>query len=244
MRLIVFATCLAAGLFSAGSFVHAALFVGFEPPTYSVGGLNGQDSWTSAAATVQSSVVLAGTQSAANNVNNGIAERSVNGAGFADKTTVSFLERQSIVSQYSEFTLLNSNGGRYVQAGVQELFVPNSTVYWYSGGVLNQRNNGLSVVRDVTYTVTFALDFTAQTWMLSLDDGVTVQNSPVLAFNSPTTVAEAEGGLFRWQQHSGNFIDNLSIAPSPVPEPATTALLVTALMGVVATRAGRRTRLV
>lgn len=236
MRRLSVMICSGLIIVSSNAVVQATLFFDFEPATYSLGTLAGQDGWSGGGsnAVVENTVVLSGSQSV-QLTSNAAATHSTTGAGFADLSTVSLLARYSNnSSSYAEFTL--AGAVPYVTIGLERNAV--SDFYWYDGGTIEFLAGGSGAT---TYLVTISLDFPNQQFSVVFDDGINPAfSSGIQSFRNPTTVAQAESGFLRL---SGGIsgrqatFDNISV--SPIPEPNTITMMITSFIGMFAVRRRR-----
>jgi hypothetical protein len=208
---------------------HAATLVfatGFEPPTYALGSLNGQDGWlTGGTAVVENTAVLDGTQSA---------------AFLADTSGLRAFNGTPVNTTISQIVLL--------QMDVAVSGAPSTFIFGAFGDLFNTLG-GVSILPDgslqaltalapsapalVTgdnpYTLDLLFDFTADAFSVYLNDNPVFTSQPF----ADTSNTQFAGGFVGSDAGGGILLmDNYSVtsAQDSTPEPSSIALGLAALI--------------
>jgi len=200
---------------------------GFESPTYTVGGLNGQDGWTnSTVPIVQTANVFSGTQavqySATGLSAQDYAIHSLTYNALTDSNQIVIGQIEMEISNTGtasgqDAILFRANGGLlvgHIEVGLnRKAFMANLTTT--IGG-------SVSVPLGVWNLYTFSMNFQTQQFTAFVND----QLIGTLPFsNTYTSLSVVQFGLHDSPGTDSTFYDNLSIAS--VPEPSTLLLFAT-----------------
>ena len=212
---------------------------GFEPPTYSLGTLNGKDGWsTSSNADVQNSTVLSGTQAA------GFNATTVSGQDLAAHAiSYSSLNNPDSLVRIQEAFFLSaagtpSNWDVIAAFGNNNVFLGQVLVLTNNTATLGLASTGVGSV-PVTRGQwnSFELDLNFQTQIQSaFVNGVFIGQG---SFANPATSLNVfEFGVNSAHGTDQAFLDNLSITSSSptVPEPSSLALLSLGGLGLAGWR--------
>ena len=222
---------------AASSGLAAEMVIDFESPTYSLGGLSGQDHWVNgdSGCQVQNSTVLSGSQSAIGGLNSswGMIDRplSQDNLHFQDGYTISYLVRENVDGSNGQVRL-DSSVGEYIT--VIHDVRPDSDLHRIQVNGLRIGDPGYFLAGE-THLVTLVLDFTHQTVDVSVkeiagDNVGNVVSQDAIPFDSTTTASQAANGWVKmqalaggsWYNPANQVIDDITFA---VPEPATIGLL-------------------
>ncbi len=224
---------------AASSGLAAEMVIDFEPPTYSIGYLSGQEYWTGGdnGCQVQNSTVLSGSQSSIGGLSSswGMITRplSQDNLHFQDGYTISYLVRQNVDGSNGMLRLDHPTSSGYTDYVFVQHDVRNTC------NVIRVNNQkvgtpGYFTVGE-THLITLVLDFTNQS--IDVIDKEIVGDSPGnivtandIPFGSATTPSQADIGCIRlqafgpgsWYTGANQVIDDITFA---VPEPATIGLL-------------------
>ncbi|MCX6629251.1 MAG: hypothetical protein NTW28_16665 [Candidatus Solibacter sp.] len=215
---------------------YADFFTGFEPTTYAVGGLAGQNGWSvfgPAVVTVETSNVKTGLQAVF--VDGGASATSQSGPHRADAAG-------SLVDLSADIFLASNSH----ESSWQFAALTFSGAFPFAGGIdVDATTNAIHVItagypvvgtltREAWNHVDLVFDFTTQRYSFSLNGATLASGLAFCGDNSVCAggpVAAYSSGLFDTFGGSGTndsgFIDNYSVTTltSPVPEPASVVLL-------------------
>jgi hypothetical protein len=224
---------------------------GFEPPTYSIGNISGQDGWSifnppGSFDTVQNSVVKSGAQAAFVGTNQTGSGQSgmfhtdtLTGGPLIDLNADLFIFSSSTESGWQ---FAGTGGGLAPFIGGFDLTPggPSDTISAITAGF---PTIGVFTL-NTWHNVDFLFNFTTQTYTISLDGSALASNLAFCTDNGPCTTGGtiAEGSFSSFfdvfasiTSNDLGAIDNLSL--SSVPEPATFGLTgIVMLAGALALR--------
>jgi MYXO-CTERM domain-containing protein len=205
------------------SYATTLFSTGFEPPTYAVGALNGQDGWTNAAV-VENSVVFAGSQAVAMN-STGVTGQTEFFHGLSYNSAVDpnplvvfdveFMESSAANDPIWDIFAIGGNGGFINQVAVTNTgrvaFGTNTTAQ-ISAGVWN----------DFQMVVNFSND-TVSVYLNSVFVSSDVFSSP----STTLTVVAAGINTVAGTDTATGYFDNFSVTVTP--EPGSTGLVLAGL---------------
>lgn len=235
------ATRVCVAMIALSPFASADVFsTGFEPPTYSLGPLAGQDGWASSAVpVVENSTVFAGSQALAYNstgiTGQDLASHTVtyNAGGIVD-LGVEFMEGAGTEPVFDVLAALGNLGF------IAQLTISSTGDAEYGPDGASMTTGSVPITPGVWNHYDLVLDF-------QNDTATAFINSTLIgsgAFATPSTgLAQIDIGV---NDAAGDdaigYFDNLSVT-TPVPEPSAVILCITMLSGLVLsvrTRISRR----
>ena len=237
MRMRLFGV-LAACICAVASTAQAELLINFEAPTYTTGGVSGQDGWTTistGSAVISSTAPLAGSQSLVVGGGNGAAiyaQHTLTGGGLVDGAVVSALIEIAYPSYDSNYFQLTRSTDNGAYAGLEFNYAASGSI----GARVAESSTGPVSLGNFTkgnlLNVSFTLDFTNQQYVAKVVDltAATSITSDPLGFSTSATPTTAEAGKASFIGWSAAMkIDNLTATP----EPGTLALLTSGLIGLL-----------
>jgi hypothetical protein len=205
---------------------------GFEPPTYTLGNLVGQDGWQifgPATVLVENSLVQSGVQAVS--VDGSVVSQS--GPFHADVATGPLVQLSAGI-----YIASSSNQSEWQFSGLASGLAPfMGGINVLPGGAIQLQTPGFPTVGTFSYdtwhNVRYVFDITTQTFDFYLDNSLISANAPFVG----GFVGAFGDGLFDTFGGGNDFgyIDNYSVANvSGVPEPASITLFGSGVLGLAA----------
>jgi hypothetical protein len=205
---------------------------GFEPPTYTLGNLVGQDGWQifgPATVLVENSVVQSGLQAVS--VDGSVVSQS--GPFHADVATGPLVQLSAGI-----YIASSSTQSEWQFSGLASGLAPFiGGINVLPGGAIQLQTPGFPIVGTFTYdtwhNVRYVFDITTQTFDFYLDSSLITANAPFVG----GFVGAYGDGIFDTFGNGNDFgyIDNYSVSNVPgVPEPGSIALFGSGILGLAA----------